>query len=195
MDGMPDWLNSTLASDAAEGRNVLGPSIQSLRPGALVVGPAVVVQACQDDNQAVVRAIGMSPARGSVLVVGGMETSRTATVGGLYALELDNLGVIGLITDGLIRDAAEIREMDLAVWCRGVTPIASLKQNPGTVGGSTHVGGTLVRDGDVVIADDDGVVVWPQEQVPELLKRAKAKLDSDNERLARLQAARTTARV
>ncbi len=48
------------------------------------------------------------------------------------------------------------------------------------------IGGALVRDGDMIVADDDGVVIWPQEEYSELLARAQARLDSDNARLARL---------
>lgn len=54
------------------------------------------------------------------------------------------------------------------------------------------IGGTLVRDGDLVIADDDGVVIWPVADYQQLLVRAQEKLDSDNVRLARLRSVRPT---
>jgi 4-hydroxy-4-methyl-2-oxoglutarate aldolase len=190
MDRLPDWLCTTLASDATEGRGVLPFWIRALKSDSQVVGPAFVILASQDDNQAVVQAVATPPPPGCVLVVAGHGTSRTATIGGLMALEIQNLGVAGLITDGLVRDAREIRELDFPVWCRGTTPTASTKRGPGIVGGAVLVGGTLVRDGDVVIADDDGVVIWPKEQIAELLPRAQAKLDSDNARLARLRQAK-----
>jgi regulator of RNase E activity RraA len=75
------------------------------------------------------------------------------------------------------------------VWCRGVTPVASNKQGPVAVGGSISIGGVIVRDGDLVIADDDGVVIWPKEQIDALLGKANARLQQDNVRLARLQQA------
>lgn len=182
----PEWLNTTLASDAAEGLGVIPGAIQSLKPNSLVVGLAFTVLACQDDNSAVVRAVAAPPPPGCVIVVAGMNTSRTATIGGLMGLEMQNLGVVGLVTDGLIRDAVELRELDLQVWCRGMTPIASAKRNPGELGVPVTIGSVLVRDDDLVIADDDGVVVWPKEDVEKLLEKAKAKLDKDNARLARL---------
>jgi regulator of RNase E activity RraA len=74
------------------------------------------------------------------------------------------------------------------VWSRGVTPIASAKNGPGGVGGSVEIGGVTVTDGDIVVADADGVVIWPQAQVPELLAKAEAKQRADAERLARLTA-------
>ena len=182
----PEWLNSTLASDATEGLGVMPVAIQALKSNSRVVGPAFTVLACQDDNAAVVRAVATPPPPGCVIVVSGMSTSRTATIGGLMGLEMQNLGVVGLVTDGLIRDAVELRELDLQVWCRGTTPIASAKRNPGELGIPITIGSALVRDSDLVIADDDGVVVWPKEDIEKLLGKAKEKLDKDNARLARL---------
>jgi regulator of RNase E activity RraA len=141
----------------------------------------------QDDNLSVREAIGASPPPGSVLVVAGGSTSRTATIGGLMAFEMQHAGIIALVTDGLVRDAKEIRQMRFDVWCRGVTPAASHKNGPALVGGIVALGGTIIRDGDLVIADEDGVVIWPMEQIDELLARAQAKLQEDNARLVQLQ--------
>jgi regulator of RNase E activity RraA len=142
----------------------------------------------RDDNLAVREAIHAPQAAGCVLVVAGGGTSRTATVGGLMALEMQNNGILALVTDGLIRDSVELRHMQqFRVWCRGVTPIASQKQGPMQIGGSVSLGGTLIRDGDLVIADEDGVVIWPKEHIDTLLVKAEAKWQQDNARLARLQ--------
>jgi 4-hydroxy-4-methyl-2-oxoglutarate aldolase len=187
MREFPTWLAATLASDATEGQGILPNNILPLRAAARIVGPARVALMSQDDNLAVRKVLEAPPAPGTVLVVAGGSTSRTATIGGLLALEMQNVGIAGLVTDGLVRDAREIRELGFAVWCRGVTPIASNKNGPALVGGSVSIGGTLIRDGDLVIADDDGVVIWPQERLDELLIKAEAKLQQDNARLARLR--------
>jgi len=187
MSEFPEWLASTLASDAADGRGVLPNSIASLRADSRVVGPARVVLMSQDDNLSVRAALASPHAPGTVLVVAGGITSRTAVIGGLMALEMLQAGIAALVTDGLVRDSHEIRESGFAVWCRGVTPTASHKDGPAIVGGSVSLGGTVIRDGDLVIADDDGVVIWPRERIDDLLTRAEAKLQQDNARLARLQ--------
>src|SRR5207247_260226 len=159
MNEFPDSLASTLASDATEGRGVLPSWVSSLKPNARAVGPAFVALMSQDDNLSVREAIQAPYAPGSVLVVAGGSTSRTATIGGLMALEMQNAGIIALVTDGLVRDARELRQMQrFSVWCRGVTPTASYKHGPAVVGGSVSIGGVLIRDGDLVIADEDGVV-------------------------------------
>jgi regulator of RNase E activity RraA len=188
MHEFPAWLASTLASDASEGQSVLPPWIGALKPGTRVVGRAFVVLMSQDDNLSVREAVKSPHAPDTVLVAAGGCASRTATIGDLMALEMQNIGIVALITDGLVRDAGEIRQMQqFSVWCRGVTPVASQKKGPAIVGGSVSIGGIVIQDGDLVIADDDGVVIWPNDQVEGLLIKAEAKWQQDNARLALLQ--------
>src|SRR5689334_19636107 len=127
MNDLPTWLTATLASDATEGQGILPSTILPLRPASRVVGPARVALMSQDDNLAVRKMMEVPPAPGTVLVVAGGSTSRTATIGSLMALEMQNAGIAGLVADGLVRDSQEIREAGFAVWCRGVTPTASRK--------------------------------------------------------------------
>lgn len=188
MVAYPEWLVSTLASDAMDGHGVLPETIRALSPGARLVGPARVALLTRDDNLSV-RALMATPhAAGTVLVAAGGAASRAATIGGLMALELQQAGFIGLVTDGLVRDSQEIRACGFGVWCSGVTPMAPSKRGPVVVGGSVSLGGEVIRDDDLVIADDDGVVIWPHERISELLDKAHARLQSDNVRLAELQA-------
>lgn len=187
MNEFPAWLTATLASDATNGQGILPNTILPLKQSSHTIGPAHVVLMSQDDNLAVRKVLEAPPAPGSVLVVAGGSTSRTATIGGLMALEMQNVGIAALITDGLVRDSQEIRERGFPVWCRGVTPIASNKNGPASIGGTVSLGGTHIHEGDLVIADDDGVVIWPQEHIHALLTKAEAKLQQDNARLAKLQ--------
>jgi RraA family protein len=185
MAALPDWLSSTLACDATGGAGVLAPEITALSPSATVAGPALVVQVARDDNLAMRDVPATVPGPGTVLVVAGGASSRTAVLGDLVARELLAAGVVGVVTDGPIRDSRAVAELGLPVWARGVTPAASSKNGPGSVGGEVEIGGVVVRDGDVVVADADGVVVWPAAQVSELVEKAAAKQRADEERLAR----------
>lgn len=187
MREFPEWLASTLASDASEGQGVLPQNILPLQPGTRLVGPARVVLMSRDDNLSVRVLLDTPPVPGCVLIAAGGEASRTATIGGLMALEMQQVGLLGLVTDGLVRDAREIRELGFGVWCRGVTPAAPRKNGPALVGGSVSIGGVAIRDGDLVIADDDGVVIWPQERIEILLAGAEAKFQQENARLASLR--------
>src|SRR5260370_9039628 len=126
MDEFPDWLASTLATDATEGRGVLPTWISSLKPEAGAVGRAFVALMSQDDNLSVREAMQAPHARGSVLVVAGGSTSRTATIGGLMALEMQHVGIVALVTDGLVRDTREIRQMhQFSRWGPALTPAAT----------------------------------------------------------------------
>ena len=189
----PDWLSATLASDALaalsiEGRVVLAGTTQTIKPNCRTIGPAYVVLASQDDNQVVTRLLANPPQPGSVLVIAGHSASHTATVGGLLAQEMQLVGFVALVTDGLVRDVQELRQLKMPIWCRGATTRASAKRNPGLIGEPIVIGGALVQQGDLVIADDDGVVFWPLADIEKLLTQAQVKLDSDNARLAKLQA-------
>jgi regulator of RNase E activity RraA len=175
----PEWLASAVASDASGGKGILPAAIRPLVRGWRVAGPAFTVQAVTDDNTALKQAAQGPLRAGSVVVVAGHEHSRAATTGGLLALELHAQGVAGLVTDGVVRDSEEIIELALPVWSRGVTPLAPSKGGTASLGGTITIGSVEIRLGDIVIADDDGVVIWPREQSEELLELASRTNDSD----------------
>jgi 4-hydroxy-4-methyl-2-oxoglutarate aldolase len=106
-------------------------------------------------------------------------------LGDLVARELLRAGVVAVVTDGLIRDSRAVAELGLPVWARGVTPVASRKDGVGGVGGRVVIGGVPVEDGDLVVADADGVVVWPAAAVENNLAAADAKRIADEERARR----------
>jgi regulator of RNase E activity RraA len=190
MTVLPDWLTSTLASDASAGAGALPPWIGALSPASTVAARALVAVVSRDDNAAMKQVPAAVTAPGTILVVAGGSESRTAILGDLVARELLAAGVVAVVTDGLIRDSRAVAELGLAVWGRGVTPVASRKDAPGHVGGSVTIGGVVVSDGDLVVADADGVVAWPAAAVEDLLALADAKRAADDERLAGLTADR-----
>ena len=184
MTSLPDWLSSTLAADGAGGSGALPPWITALSPDATVAGPALVVSVGRDDNSPMKQVPAAVTAKGTVLVVAGASESRTAVLGDLVAADLVRAGIAAVVTDGLIRDSRAVAELGLPVWARGVTPVASRKDGIGSVGGSVVIGGVPVTDGDVVVADADGVVVWPAAQVTAFLERADAKRVADDAKAA-----------
>ena len=181
---IPDWLSSTLASDGAGGTGALPFWIRALSPEATVAGPALTVTVGRDDNTPMREVPARVTAAGTVLVVAGAEESRTAVLGDLVAAELLRAGIVAVVTDGLIRDSRAVAALGLPVWARGTTPVASRKDGIGQVGGGVVVGGVPVADGDLVIADADGVVVWPRADVASYLRRADEKRLADEARAA-----------
>lgn len=185
---LPDWLTSTLASDGAGGAGALPPWIHALSPDATVAGPALVVAVGRDDNTPIKQVPSVVRQPGTVLVVAGASESRTAVLGDLVAAELLASGVVAVVTDGLVRDSRAVAAAGLAVWARGLTPVASRKDGVGSVGGSVVVAGVPVHDGDVVVADADGVVVWPAAQVEAFVAAADAKRQADEIRARSVRA-------
>lgn len=181
---LPQWLSSTLASDGSGGAGAFPPWIRALSPEATVAGPALTVTVGVDDNTPMRDVPSRVAEAGTVLVVAGADKSRTAILGDLVAADLLRAGVVAVVTDGLIRDSRAVAELGLPVWARGVTPVASRKDGVGQVGGGIVVGGVPVADGDLVIADADGVVVWPAGVAASYLDKADEKRRADEARAA-----------
>ena len=179
---IPDWLSSTLASDGAGGVGALPSSIRALSPEATVAGPALTVTVGRDDNTPMRDVPARVESAGVVLVVAGADESRTAVLGDLVAGELMRAGIVAVVTDGLIRDSRAVAALGLPVWARGTTPVASRKDGIGHVGGGVVIGGVQVADGDLLVADADGVVVWPAVSIAENLARADDKRRADEAR-------------
>jgi regulator of RNase E activity RraA len=181
---LPDWLSSTLAADGAGGAGALPSWIVALSPEVTVAGPALVVKVGRDDNSPMKQVPVAVTAEGTVLVVAGAGESRTAILGDLLAGDLLRAGIVAVVTDGLIRDSRAVAALGLPVWARGVTPVASRKDGVGGVGGDVVIGGVPVADGDVVVADADGVVVWPAAHVATCLEKADAKRQAEDAKAA-----------
>jgi regulator of RNase E activity RraA len=180
-----DALSSSLASDARGGEGVLPRFVRPLSPGQRLVARARAVAVGVDDNGAIRDILDRGERHdGEVLVVTGSWASTSSVTGGITVTALARLGFVGLVTDGLVRDSAEIIESGLLVWCRGTSPIAPRHRLEVEQPGEVAFGRVPVRDNDVVIADDDGVVVWPATEIPTLLEASTAKEAADEERLA-----------
>lgn len=185
---LPPWLTSTLASDAADGEGVMSVVVRALRPGRTIAAIASTLAVAEGDNLHFNDAVTRGAAGGPVLVIGGSPNAQRAVMGGILATAAARAGFTAVVTDGLVRDSAEIADLPLAVWCRGTTPIAATKSGPGGAGHLITCAGVVVAPGDAVIADDDGVVVWPAARIPELTEKARQRLESDTRRLARIRA-------
>lgn len=85
-------------------------------------------------------------------------------------------GIAGFVADGLIRDLAEVREAGFPVFARGVVPIPAAKKAVAPLGGPVRCGGVRVEAGDVVVADEEGVVAVPAARRSDVLTAARAKL-------------------
>jgi regulator of RNase E activity RraA len=88
-------------------------------------------------------------------------------------------GLAALVVDGAVRDVEGLAAGPLPVLARGVNHLGPYKVGPGEIGGPVHAGGTVVRSGDVVVADADGVVVVPRERLAEVVAAAERQLRAE----------------
>ena len=143
-------------------------------PVPRVAGAAFTVRCPPGDNLMLHAAIHRAPA-GSVIVVESGDLDY-ALAGGNVCAVAQRRGIAGFVADGLIRDLAEVREAGFPVFARGVIPIPGAKKAVTPLGGPVRCGGVRVEAGDVVVADEEGVVTVPAARRTETLTAARAKL-------------------
>jgi len=143
-------------------------------PVPRLAGPAYTVQCPPGDNLMLHAAIYRAEP-GSVIVVESGDVDY-ALAGGNVCAVAQRRGVAGFVVDGLVRDLGEVREAGFPVFGRGVIPIPGTKQALGALGGPVRCGGVLVQPGDIVVADEEGVVVVPAARQAEVLDAARARL-------------------
>ncbi|MEU4113402.1 RraA family protein [Kitasatospora sp. NPDC028055] len=143
-----------------------------------VAGPAFTVQCPPGDNLMLHAAIYRAEP-GSVIVVESGDLDY-ALAGGNVCAVAQRRGVAAFVADGLIRDLGEVRELGFPVVARGVIPIPGAKKQLGTHGAPVRCGGVLVAAGDIVVADEEGVVVVPAAERARALEAARAKLAKES---------------
>jgi 4-hydroxy-4-methyl-2-oxoglutarate aldolase len=154
-------------------RGALDCGIKPLFEFPAIAGPALTVKTVPDDNLAVFAALGVARA-GDVLVIAADNWTGSAVLGDLVAAMFKNIGLSAVVTDGAARDVAGISRAGLPVYARGLTANSSQKNGPGTVGAEISIGGVIIRSGDLMVADRDGVTVLPQEKIAETLEGMQA---------------------
>ena len=153
---------------------------------AAFCGIALTCNAGPADNLALIAAL-ESVQAGDVLVCTTASHTGCAVTGDLVLGMARNCGAVAFVTDGCVRDLPGIRNVGLPCWCVGVTPNSPARSGPGTVGFDITLGGHPVASGDVVVADQDGVVVVPKALLDEVVARLPAirKAEADMDRAVR----------
>ncbi len=180
-------MGTATVHEAIGRRGYLGADLRPIQQGTRIAGTAVTVSSHPGDNLMIHAAIEVCRP-GDVLVVTTTAPSTHGMFGELLATSLAARGVRGLVIDAGVRDTDELREMGFAVWTRHISCQGTVKATPGSVNVPVSIGGVAIEPGDVVCADDDGVVVVGRDEAGVALEQSTTRLDKEARTRARLEA-------
>ncbi|MFC9353381.1 4-carboxy-4-hydroxy-2-oxoadipate aldolase/oxaloacetate decarboxylase [Arthrobacter sp. NPDC057013] len=185
VDAFSDYGVATVHE--AQGREgLLGSHISPVQTGARIAGNAVTVTVTPGDNTTIGVAVEQC-GEGDVLVVAPTAPCDMGYFGDLLATSLKARGVRGLIIEAGVRDVADLQQIGFPVWSKAVSAEGTGKGSLGDVNVPISIAGRIVHPGDVVVADDDGVVVVPRLKAPQVLEASQAREEKEARARSRYQ--------
>jgi regulator of RNase E activity RraA len=182
-DGLTPAMSDILDSMGMTGA-IPGSVLRPILPGKKIAGPAITLKYVPERLTPTQSFLKKARAKladrdayaltepGDVVVIDGGGRGEVSTMGGLSTLVAKRYGLAGNIVDSGVRDVGEMKALDYPVWSRGITPITGkFRFEALEVNGPVVCGGVPVHPGDLVVADDSGVVVVPQKFHSEVVRR------------------------
>ncbi|MFJ6081536.1 4-carboxy-4-hydroxy-2-oxoadipate aldolase/oxaloacetate decarboxylase [Streptomyces sp. NPDC092369] len=186
---------STATIHEAQGRlGALDSAIKPVDHRMSLCGPAFTVQCAPRDNLMLQTAIAYARP-GDVVVVSAGDYAEAGSFGDVLANACQSKGLAGLITDTGVRDTEDLRDLGFPVFSRSVSIKGTVKETVGPMCEPVTIGGVLVRPGDVMRADADGVVVVRQEDAAEAVAASQRRVDTEAEFIAAYRAGRTVVEI
>ncbi|RYY99928.1 MAG: RraA family protein [Comamonadaceae bacterium] len=181
-------LPTSVIGDVMGGRLVGTTALRPVNRSAVTAaGNAVTVRVRAGDNLLIHKALDLLQP-GDVLVVDGEGDTTRALVGEIMMTSARVRGAVAFVMDGAIRDVDAFEEHRFPCWARGISLRGPYKDGPGSINVPVTVGGMLVRPGDVLVGDTDGVVAVPVVLAQEVAAKARAKVAQEQETIAAILA-------
>lgn len=178
---------SATVHEAIGRKGAMYARIDPLGPGMKCCGSAVTVKMQAGDNLTLLKALDVAKA-GDVLVVDNGNLEDEGPWGEIMSIAAQIKGIAGLVIDGCVRDSREIKEMGFPVFCVGTCIIGTVKESVGMINHPITCGKALVNPGDVILADEDGVVVVPRDEIDSAIESSRQRTGKENKQVERLKA-------
>lgn len=161
------------------------PAIKPLAKGMRLCGPALTVLCFPNDNLMLHKALQIAQP-GDIIVAATGGFPHAGYFGDLMATSALARKVGGMAIDGTVRDGVEIVEKGFQVFCRGTCMRGTVKSNLGLINHPTLFGEIVVNPGDLVLGDDDGIVIIPQNKMEEVQESARRRVANEKDKVAAL---------
>ena len=173
-------------SDVQGKQNTLDARINPIyTPMPHLCGTALTVKARPGDNLRATKAIHMAQPGDVIVIAGGFDMTLSVW-GGVMSTMAKRKGIAGVVTDGLVRDVAETRDVQLPVFSIGLTPVGPTKEGAGQINLPISCGGVIINPGDIIVGDEDGVVVVRKEDAEAVLERTHARMKQEEAWMAQI---------
>jgi len=179
------------AHEAMGRMGAMGYDVKPIYSGMTVCGPAITVQCHPGDNIMLHKAMAM--AQPGDVIVASTGRGEMGAWGEVMSTCACARGIAGLVSDGMVRDGLAIKRLGFSIFARGLCMKGTVKETLGLINYPICCAGAIVRPGDIVLGDDDGVVVIPVElATTEFVHKCQDRERREREVMVRLRSGDTT---